>query len=180
MARNNSGSRFGVSLLDLRPEEVSAPPRVVRKVSALKSVEFCAPLFGPARPEAGSSKALGLRYERACAKRVKRWFRGEAEVLHNPWMRFLDAAGPGFACPDIVVLPPAGAPGFIFECKLSWTPLALSQLCLLYEPLLRELCSREFFLIVMCKFWRGERSELPILVHPKDAKERISVMVWTS
>ena len=161
-------SRPANSFLDLKP---------IRKIEALDFAELCKPVF-PASKASGS-KELGLRYERSVLKRVKRWFKGET-VFHNPWIRFHDLHGNGFACPDIVVL----ESGIIFECKLSFKESAISQISDLYLPLCEEVFRRKFSRIIICKHWKGKAPEeafpfLEVLSHPKDVKE-FGVMVWTS
>ena len=172
-------------LLSLRADSVSPAPRVIRKISGLSFAEICSPIFpeakpSPARASPGFARAaaLGLRYERACFKRVKRWFR-EAEVLHNPWIRFRDENGKGFACPDIVALREAPV---VFECKLSWNPIAVEQLELLYLPLLRSVFRSDFACVVLCKQFRGaEAPPIEVVSHPNDARPgRVSLMIWSS
>jgi hypothetical protein len=160
------------SLLDLKASEVREK-RAIRKIEDLEFAELCSPLFG--EQKLSGKKLLGIRYEKACVKRVKRWFKNE-EVFHNPWIRFADKNGTGFACPDIV-LPESG---IIFECKLSFTPLAVPQITDLYLPLCEKVFSRKFSRIIICKFWKGERiPELEILAHPKDVRE-FGLLIWSS
>ncbi len=59
--------------------------------------------------------------------------------LPGLWIEFEDENGKGYAQPDHLVVGPQDI--LIFECKLSWTPLASEELQTLYAPLVSELFS---------------------------------------
>jgi hypothetical protein len=167
-------------LLELKPsffENSSFQEKPIRIVQGLIFAELCSPVFPPSKFE--GLKELGLRYERSVLKRVKRWFKNET-ILHNPWIRFRDSAGNGFACPDIIALDS----GIIFECKLSFRESAISQISDLYLPLCERVFQKPFKRIIICKHWKGKAPSeafpfLEIISHPRDVKD-FAIMIWSS
>ena len=73
------------------------------------------------------AKALGLRYERALARALP-------HGRHGPWYEFIDANGPGYCQPDIVL--DMGECMFVLESKLSNVEQAKAQIEDLYVPVL--------------------------------------------
>lgn len=141
---------------------------MTRQVSELSWVERSSSPWKVKK--AAGLKAKGLAWERSFFKRSLRWY---PDSIHNPWFRFSDAFGIGFACPDIVCL----KEGIVFECKLSWTPAAIPQLQLLYIPLLEKFYEKAFRGIIAVKYWRGGEPPLPILATPWEASPKVGILL---
>ena len=144
-----------------------------KPISNLREAALCAPLVFP-KPKGAA--LLGLRYEKACFKRVKRWLKNEA-VVHNPWIRYSCGASHSFASPDIVAIDS----NIVFECKLSWTEAAIVQVenyCVLCE----KIFNKGFSPVIMCKYARGKiPSDIKIIVHPGEIEQsKLHLMIWTS
>ena len=145
-----------------------------KPISNLREAALCAPLVFP-KPKGAA--LLGLRYERACFKRVKRWLKNET-VIHNPWIKYSCSAAPqSFASPDIVAIDS----NIVFECKLSWTEAAIVQVenyCVLCE----KIFNKGFSPVIMCKYARGKiPSDIKIIVHPGEIEQsKLHLMIWTS
>jgi hypothetical protein len=79
----------------------------------------------------------GLAYQRKFSRLLEKEApkRGWTAVLIEPWIKFEDANGEGWASPDAVLVRPGHFA--VFEVKLSWTPAAAEELQLLYAPLCR-------------------------------------------
>jgi hypothetical protein len=105
--------------------------------------------FPPPRRGRGP-RAAGLRYEAALAAALP-------EGRHGLWLAFIDAAGPGFCQPDLILDLAAGL--WVLEAKLTWLPSAHSQLDKLYLPVLTYLWGRHTSGVVVCK---NLTSETPI------------------
>ena len=81
-------------------------------------------------------KALGLRYERALARAVPM-------AKHGLWFEFLDANGPGFCQPDLVIEGQEAV--LVLEVKLSWVPDGHTQIEELYRPVLAACCKKPVY-----------------------------------
>lgn len=103
---------------------------MTRQVIGLRSVQPCArPAWARTRRRPRGACGIGLRYESALAKALP-------SALHNPWYRFEDANGPGWASPDI--LTKWQGQTVVLECKLTDYAEAETQLRDLYFPLLEH------------------------------------------
>lgn len=132
------------------------PRRPSRVIQGLVSVEECVGPFKAAEQALWRDKGAtgdGLRYERAVLRSLGRSSKRHP-ALHNVWLRFVDANGPGYACPDIVV----PSRRLLLECKLSWTTAAVQQVEQLYLPLLSMLYdvpADQWTRAIVCKHWRA-------------------------
>jgi hypothetical protein len=111
-------------------------PKPIRTIQDLYSVELSnknpwpkAKLKGP--------QLQGIRYERSFGKYlIKRQEAGAFPgTLHlGQWFYYGDSCGTGMAQPDAYVVGETSI--LLFECKLSYTPIAWPQLRDLYKPIL--------------------------------------------
>ena len=76
------------------------------------------------------AKRLGAKYEKDFAKALQQHY-GNA-VVFGQWFHFNDCNGGGYCQTDLLVRLPGEC--LIFECKLTDTPRARSQLTKLYFP----------------------------------------------
>jgi len=94
------------------------------------------------------SRAKGKAYERKLARFVSRLH----PCTYNPWIYFVDANGPGWAQPDIIVH--CLDRTVVLEAKLSETAAALPQLHDLYGPLVQRLYGKPVLLVQVFRFPR--------------------------
>lgn len=100
-------------------------------------------------------KAAGLRYERDLAEGLCAALTGIYPVWHGQWFKFLDANGPGFCQPDILLKTDLGTA--VLEAKYTWTEAGHVQIGKLYVPVLEKACpGMPAFGIVVCKVLRPE------------------------
>ena len=124
--------------------------RVVEGLRWAKSCErpACIPLTTRHR----GAKAMGLRYERALAEAIP-------GAMPGQWWEFEDANGHGWCQTDIIV--DLGLRGLVIvEVKLTWTPVAHSQLGRLYMPVVARALDRPVMGVVACKVLRRDMGAL--------------------
>jgi len=82
-------------------------------------------------------KATGRQFENRVGKKLLSPLTrtGKIEVRHSVWFEFLDANGRGVCEADYLIICPDRV--VVVEVKLTQTPRGLSQLGLLYLPLVR-------------------------------------------
>lgn len=107
---------------------MTQPRKSCKEVKGLTFAAPCLrPSFIPLQRSRKGSKGAGLRYEKLVAKAIPGSILGQ-------WFHYLDASGPGWCQPDILVL---GAKRIlVLECKLTLTAEAFRQLSKLYVPVL--------------------------------------------
>jgi hypothetical protein len=99
--------------------------------------------WGAKRPRrAKGSRARGLAYEKLVAQAIP-------GALHGQWFDFLDAAGPGCCCPDVLLL--AKRATVCIEVKLTDCDEGREQLSLLYAPILRWIYQKPVLLVLVVK-----------------------------
>lgn len=130
------------------------------------------PLRGK-KPRLSRLQRAGLAYEKRVVRQSRRWW-PKATVLHNPWIRFEDALGIRYCCPDVVVLAAEG--GWVLEAKLSWSPYAEDKLLGLYVPLCEALWERDFFGAAVCSSWRPEAEGEPL---GSPTSRKFSWVLWS-
>jgi hypothetical protein len=96
------------------------------------------PSFIPAAKNVKGAKRAGLRFEhRFAAYMVAK--HGEENVSHGPWIAYEDKKGLGWCQPDVVWHDTDNERIVVFECKLTATGRAVSQLASIYYPVLRAI-----------------------------------------
>jgi hypothetical protein len=116
------------------------------------------------RPRRRSAKA-GLAYQRRIENLLRQEIQESSllrggQLLTSPWIRYRDEAGWGFAQPDAVVLAISGI--WIFEVKLSYTPVAYAQLHGLYRPLVLAIWpAPTTFCVQVCSALTTRRGPVP-------------------
>ena len=98
------------------------------------------------RPGGKGAKALGRAYEKKVGKFISRRWPG---LISGQWFEFLDRNGPGVCQPDHYI--PFEDQVLLFECKLTQTDVAFSQMDQLYKPILRQLYGRPVTGVQVCK-----------------------------
>ena len=152
------------------------PRKPSRVIEGLLSVEECVGPFKAAEKALWRDKGAtgdGLRYERAVLRSLTKSSRRHP-ALHNRWLHFVDANGPGYACPDIVI----PSRRLILECKLSWTTSAIAQIEQLYLPLLsllHDVPPDEWTRVIVCKHWRA-----PLDLPDAHAHLRVPAAHWSA
>jgi hypothetical protein len=123
-----------------------------RVISRLAQVKELARRPGalPKKSNLRGVKRQGLVYERRFAVALEARVAGtEWTFRKEQWFQFLDENGSGFCQPDSFIFGKEKA--FVFECKLTDTEKAQSQLSRLYVPILREHLQLEVFGIVVTR-----------------------------
>jgi hypothetical protein len=103
------------------------------------------------KPRSAAAKK-GVAFEKAVFKRVRKLW---PSAWLNPCVEFCDAAGAGWAFPDIVVLEQR----LVVECKLSDVDGACAQLRELYLPLLSVIAPGPWRAVVAVKWWGSGAGE---------------------
>jgi len=98
-----------------------------REIAGLEWARL-APCPWPQMAKPKGSKAQGLAYERAIAREIPK-------AKRNLWVRFKDANGEGYCCPDFVLK--LGGKIVILEAKLTDCQDAYTQLSRLYLPVFK-------------------------------------------
>lgn len=131
----NSGSR-ATSWPGFRSTDVGLHHR--RPSRRVKDVTYAAPCLRPAwlpKAKAGrGAKALGLRYENLLAKALK------GRATHGQWFHFIADGEPGWCQPDLLIVGKRQV--LVLEVKLTYTPMAESQLADLYLPVVERAYGR--------------------------------------
>ncbi len=117
-----------------------------RTVLGLISAQPCLRPACIPRSRPRGKKAAGLRYERELA-------RGLAGAKHGQWFEYLDAHGPGYCQPDILLETGLGIA--VLESKYTWTPVGHRQIAQLYKPVVEAVYRKRVFGIVVCKVLTG-------------------------
>ena len=91
----------------------------------------------------------GLRYERKVGKALEQAL-GPANVVHNPWFTFEDAAGQAYCCPDFIVT--IGWAILVVEVKLSYVDEAILKLRKLYCPVVSFAFGELVQPLVVCRY----------------------------
>lgn len=129
-------------------------PRNIREVELTP-----APAFAKDHKSMTAQQREGKRFERSLVRWLEK--RTTARVLSQTWVRYSDAKGSGWACPDIVI-PDAR---IIIECKRTYTPEADAQLVLVYWPLVERLWpGGGWKLVAAAKNWAGDYR--PLIASP--------------
>ena len=119
-----------------RPIHRHRPYPKSRKVQNLQWAEYLD--FTPfGRRRLNSAQRMGMRYEAAFGRMLRKRIPSGARLDHDKWIQFEDQNGSGYACPDWVLHGTKRL--FVFENKLSWHRDAWEQPQLLYGPLLEEI-----------------------------------------
>jgi hypothetical protein len=116
--------------------------------------------LGSISARAKGARADGLRYEQKVRDYLLKHISGT--VLYQPWLHFEDDNGPGWACPDFLLIP-AGREEhkIILDAKRTATWRAEEQLLGLYLPLLSALePGTKFTTVQVAKNTAGRRTEL--------------------
>ena len=117
---------------------------MARAVIGLISAQPCSrPSFIPrSRPRSGSTKYLGLAFEKALSREFP-------NASSGPWYQFRDLNGDGWCQPDLVLFGTKSL--LVIECKLTWTPEAESQLRDLYVPVLELAHGQKPRALIVCR-----------------------------
>lgn len=133
----------------------SVPRRAYRKITRLTSAHLVnagPALSGAANSKPKGARAKGLRFEKEFGKRLRQWAESKGlEVRLGQWIHFIDANGRGFAQPDAYVV---GEVVWLFECKLTQSDQAESQMRDLYAPLLERIYGKK---VVCCQVYKNQR-----------------------
>ena len=143
-----------------------------REIKALKTVSMLSgrPSSLPKPKRLRGLAALGMRYERAVAKRLDLSF----NATHGQWFRFEDAQGWGHCqCDHLSLLPHAVV---LFESKLTQTDCR-KQINKLYRPVLEMAFQRPVIAVQICKNLKTRDNILFELTGVVDLKP--SSTIWT-
>lgn len=113
----------------------------MRKISGLQEARLAENPWGKA-PRPRGTKAQGLRFESNVGKSLP-------GALHHQWFRFVDNAGPGYCCPDYLMV--VRNVLWIVECKLTDWNEAEAQMRDLYAPVLRMLWDGDLACVTVAK-----------------------------
>ena len=106
------------------------------------------------RPPLQPRHLRGLRYQHAVEDVLCVWAQQSGFRLESgPWLQFVNALGSAWRLcqPDVIVDPGGDAPLIVFEIKVAFSPLAWSQLNLLYRPVVERATGRRVRLAAICK-----------------------------
>lgn len=96
----------------------------------------CPPFAKPPEKPPKGAKARGLLYERRIVERLREHY-AEAEVIHGPWIQYLDSRGKFYCQPDVVIIPnDTTKPIIVVEIKLTYKPEAATKVTKLYSRLI--------------------------------------------
>lgn len=113
----------------------------MRKISGLQEARLAENPWGKA-PRAKGTRAQGLRFERSVGKTLP-------GAVHHQWLRFVDNAGPGYCCPDYLMV--VRSTLWVVECKLTDWNEAEIQMRDLYVPVLRMLWDGDLACVTVAK-----------------------------
>lgn len=142
----------------------------MRPIVGLRSVEVLEgwPSAVPQARRLRGARAAGVAYERKFGRFLAKLF---PAVESGRWIRFADQKGLGLAQPDHFV--PLASGVILFECKLSETPQAWSQLAF-YSELLASCFGLPVIEVQVCKHLTVTRDP----VRDIRAVRHRSVMHW--
>lgn len=104
------------------------------------------PGFIPRPKGLKGSKAQGRAYEKKVARKLQRIWPG---LISGQWFEYKDSNGIGCCQVDHYVVLPEQI--VLFECKLTETDYAFSQIDLLYRPVLEMMYHRPVTGVQVCK-----------------------------
>lgn len=87
-------------------------------------------------------KGEGVRFERKVAKALPL-------AQHGVWFEFEDSRGLGHCQPDLLLIQSDRV--IVIECKLTWTPVAQTQLSDLYLPVVEFVFGLPVVLVTICR-----------------------------
>ncbi len=129
-----------MNLLDIKLDTVRAPyhpVRSCRKVRLLERVELSSRPNHKPRKYKGAA-ARGIAFEKSAGKWARKQLAPNVKSWHpGQWFSFSDINGFGYAQTDYLAVQEHIL--WIFECKLTYHPVAVSQLNDLYGPLCSEI-----------------------------------------
>lgn len=108
-------------------------------------------------------KRDGLRYEQHFAKALATWALQYPRwhCIAGMWFMYSDVSGKGYCQPDVYLETPDHV--FIFECKLTDTRQAVSQLNKLYRPVLQAALKKPTYGIVVTRHLTPESSRVDVV-----------------
>ena len=97
------------------------------------------------------AKQQGLRYEKNVKSQLEALQERKifGQIEHNPWFEFTDDFGSNICSPDFIVHTSNGV--IVVEVKLTWVPVALEKLDLLYGLVVAQALQCDVAPLVICK-----------------------------
>lgn len=121
------------------------------------------------------SQLEGIRFEEAFCEHLKA-LHGKAII--GPWIEYMDANGWGLCQPDALTVDPF----IIYECKLSYTPKAYTEISRLYRPVCeRWLNLKRPKMVTVCKYLKPIAKSIELtftLEEVHECKKKKMILLW--